>query len=109
MIEAPTPVGLQINHVGTALRVSGEVDIATAPLLARALESEPGSVVCVDMQGVPFMDSTGAHVLIRAAETLRGTGCVILHGPQPPVARVFEMLGLTRMPNLHVLAGEGLS
>ena len=109
MLEATSPAGLQIRHIGTTLHVSGEVDIASAPLLAQALQSQPGSVVCIDMQDVPFIDSSGAHVLIRAAQTLKGTGCLILHGPQPPVARVFEMLGLTRMPNLHLLAGEGRS
>ena len=56
------------------LRVHGEIDLETAPMLREALlpvlEHETGPVV-VDLCEVRFMDSTGVHVLVDTHERLR--------------------------------------
>jgi len=50
--------------------VQGEVDVATAPTLFRALQDlRAGSHVLVDMGNVGFIDSSGLRVL--AAQALR--------------------------------------
>jgi anti-sigma B factor antagonist len=98
--------GIEIQHGQPVIRLVGEVDLATAPAIAEDLERASG-VVCIDMSAVPFMDSTGARVLLKAARAVQGSGCVVLHGVQPPVKRVFEMLGLDGLAtNLHVLDGH---
>ncbi|MEA2247836.1 MAG: hypothetical protein QOH46_2365, partial [Solirubrobacteraceae bacterium] len=48
--------------------VDGELDIATAPVLdaqLRELRDVGFQRVVVDLRGLAFMDSTGAHLLLR--------------------------------------------
>jgi anti-sigma B factor antagonist len=58
---------------GAVLSVHGDLDLLTAPLLREAmlpvLARQRGLVV-VDLSEVPFMDSSGIHVLIEALERL---------------------------------------
>jgi anti-anti-sigma factor len=61
----PDQVGSRVVVDATRiLCVAGEIDIATAPQLAEALEAYNGSPVCVDLTGVTFMDSSGIAVLL---------------------------------------------
>ena len=68
-------VDLQTANQGdrdiAVLIVRGEIDIASAPVLVEVLlpvlERQTGPVV-IDLSEVPFMDSTGVHVLV---DTLR--------------------------------------
>jgi anti-sigma B factor antagonist len=52
------------------LVLKGELDLASAPLLERAIEALPWpelSELTLDLAGVRFIDSTGLSVLIRAS------------------------------------------
>ena len=98
---------LTIRPRGQVLQVVGELDMATAPALAEALRREVDGIVCLDLSDVPFLDSTGAHVLLKAARDL-DDGCIIVHGARPNVAKVFEILGFTSTgSNVHILYGHG--
>lgn len=79
----------------TMITVLGEVDMATAPQLARALERCNGMPV-VDLRGVPFMDSSGIRVLVDEQQRLarRGRSLRLLAVPGE-VTRVLELTGLT--------------
>jgi anti-anti-sigma factor len=102
--EHQAPV--EIHPWGQVLHVAGELDMSTTPALAQALGTVPDGVICVDISEVPFMDSTGAHVLFKAAKEL-DDGCIIVHGASPAVAKVFQILGLDRPDsNIHVLEGH---
>ncbi|HEX5937861.1 MAG TPA: STAS domain-containing protein [Actinomycetota bacterium] len=97
---------IQIHPRGQVLHVAGELDMSTTPALSEALGALPDGVICVDMSEVPFMDSTGAHALARAAKEL-DEGCIIVHGAQPAVAKVFQILALDGPDsNIHVLDGH---
>jgi anti-sigma B factor antagonist len=82
---------------GRTLRPAGELDIATAPQLERALAERlvPGERILLDLGDLQFIDSTGLRVIVRAAETARTRGCELRlrHGP-PAVRRVFELSGV---------------
>jgi anti-sigma B factor antagonist len=72
----------------------GELDLATSPLLERALEdvaASAGGRVVVDLRGLTFMDSTGLRVLMRWDLAGREAGLerVFIAGPDA-VQRVFE-------------------
>ena len=98
--ETPiTPTGIEIQAPrsrsasetladGTCLvSVWGEVDLSTAPHLERVLDEASrasDSEVLVEFSRDSFIDSTGLHVLIQAAQRLKG-----------PVAR-FESRPRTR-------------
>jgi len=58
--------------------LSGEVDLATIPLLydalSKALAHHPGRFIIVDLDGVTVLDDTGLGVLLGAAGSVRQTG-----------------------------------
>lgn len=76
------------------LSVSGEVDIATAPDLERAI-AECGDEVILDLRGVVFMDSTGLSALLRASIS-RAAGLRLLAKPHGPVRRLVDVAGVAR-------------
>jgi anti-sigma B factor antagonist len=82
-----------------------EIDCVTAPTLAAALDSaieEGTSKVVVDLCDVTFMDSSGAHVLLDAAERLalldRPFSVICVRGA---ISRLLEILNLTERFALH--------
>jgi anti-sigma B factor antagonist len=58
--------------------LSGEVDMATIPVLhdalAKALALRPGQLLVVDLDGVTVLDDTGLGVVLGAAGTARRSG-----------------------------------
>ncbi|SCG38200.1 STAS domain-containing protein [Micromonospora inositola] len=74
----------------------GEVDLASAPRLERALDAvldRPGLVeVVIDLADVRFLDSTGVAILLRgAAEAVGRGGTLRVTNPQPVVTRVLRI------------------
>jgi len=83
------------------LRVSGEIDLYTAPTLreaALAALRQHGTTLRIDLRDVPFMDSTGIEVLLatRRRAELEG-GSLTLCRLTPAVRRVIEVTGLDRL------------
>jgi anti-anti-sigma factor len=81
------------------LSIAGEVDLTTAPELARAIRLVPESTsrVVVDLSAVTFIDSSGLNALVSGKRTLGLSGielCVVT-APDGPVRRVFEITQLT--------------
>lgn len=84
------------------LKVRGELDLATAPLLKERLEEAEAAEatnVVIDLDQVEFMDSTGLHVLLaRFIENRNGTRYSLTQG-SPQVRRLFEVAGvMDRLP-----------
>lgn len=77
------------------LRLSGEVDMATASVLEARLataERHAHLEMVVDLAKVTFMDSSGVHALVRAEARASQDGrkFSIVNAP-PIVARVFQL------------------
>ena len=101
------PDAFQIKHEvageRATIRVVGELDIATAPALAEALDSALGSdaaIVLLDLDGVTFIDSAGVRVVLRAvAEAEAGGRLRVRRGHGEQVRRLFELVGaIDRLP-----------
>jgi anti-sigma B factor antagonist len=98
---APAPFGVRrVDHpLGVVLSLAGELDLAAAPVLQEQLDRavRGGGVVVVDLSGLPFIDSSGLHMLVGAERQLRASGgqLVLVRG-QRAVHRVFELTGLDR-------------
>jgi anti-sigma B factor antagonist len=79
------------------VRVHGELDIATAGHLERAVlrPREPGARVVLDLAGLRFMDSTGLRVLMRArSEANAGRWKLYLRNVPANVQRLFSISGV---------------
>ena len=78
------------------VRVTGELDLATAPILAQALSraEERAQRVVLDLRELTFMDSSGVHVILEASlrANAAGRATVLVRGP----AGVDRVLALTR-------------
>lgn len=86
---------------GTAVMVvSGELDIATAPLLCSALAAQrvgPADRVEVDLSGVTFLDTYAAGAMETARRALEDCGIsVTLLDLGPRVALVLRLTGYER-------------
>jgi anti-sigma B factor antagonist len=74
--------------------VAGEVDMASAPTLAEALESVTGTVI-VDLAAVAYLDSSGIAVLVHARkQILKKGGTLKIRNPRDNVHAVFRAVGL---------------
>lgn len=76
------------------LTLVGEIDLATAGEVVRALASVDGQRVLVDMSGVTFCDSSGVAALIRAG---RDRDSVVITNAPENVRQVFRILGVDDM------------
>jgi len=80
------------------LRLSGELDISSAPKVEDELARvEPGrpELIVLDLRNLAFMDSTGLRLLIAADTRARNAGrkLLIVKGPEA-VQRVFRITRL---------------
>jgi anti-anti-sigma factor len=82
----------------TALFVSGDLDIASAPLLSACLENQLDTgrrYGRIDLSALAFIDSTGAAAVLGAHCAFRARhGLLILTGVTPQAARVLRLLGV---------------
>jgi anti-sigma B factor antagonist len=86
------------------LHVAGELDIATAPELERAvdagLDGRSGEFR-LDLSSLSFVDSTGAQALLHAHNAVESRGRrLVLVAAQRPVRRVLEIMGLCEVLDL---------
>jgi anti-sigma B factor antagonist len=87
----------------TVLRVSGEIDFASVPTLADAIDSALGDgalELWIDLSPTSFMDSSGLRLLLelwrRLSQVNRRLAIIC---PRGPVRRVFDVAGFSdRLP-----------
>lgn len=92
--------GLQIDvsHLDgrTVLAIRGEIDLATAPAFAAAMEQalEDVPLVVFDLAGVTFMDSSGLNVLVSAAGRGSTSDGVRIRNAPVTIRRLLSITGL---------------
>jgi anti-anti-sigma factor len=83
------------------LLLTGELDIAAAPLLEDRISGLRDSTVPVrlDLSKLDFIDSRGLHALIQAMNDASANGwrLEIDRDVAPQAMRVFELVGLDRL------------
>ncbi len=81
------------------IAVSGEIDVATAPLLRESLHGVIAggeSTIILDLLGVTFLDSTALGVLVGALKRCREAGGELqVVVADPRIVKIFEITGLT--------------
>jgi anti-anti-sigma factor len=81
------------------LRLVGELDLSSAPMLDDALRhvcaANLAAVVVLDLGGITFMDSSGLRSIMTAKDVCASAGVELRVLPgQPQVQRLFEITGL---------------
>ena len=80
--------------------VSGEVDFASAGILARHLDEvtcqEPGQLI-VDLSRTSFLDAAGLRVIARVRRVLAPQCPVVLRSPVRQVRMILEISGLAEL------------
>jgi anti-sigma B factor antagonist len=89
---------------GAGLRLSGELDLASAPRLKEALLFDVGHVaeLTLDLTEVTFLDSSGWSAILECARSRNGDGRLVLVNPSNGVARALELMGLDEHPSIEV-------
>ena len=93
------------------IRVVGEVDLASAPMLREALveliDGQGNLSLQMDLEHLSFIDSTGIGVLVRALRSVREKGGdLTLVNCRPSTLRILEIAGLAGI--FGVRTGEDL-
>lgn len=85
---------LTIYEAGDSLlRLVGEIDVMTAPELARYLDNDQ-RIRVLDMAQVTFMDSSGLKVLVLANRSREASDRITLRAPSAAVRRVVDISGM---------------
>jgi anti-sigma B factor antagonist len=102
MSDVPVRLNAVVLDAST-IALEGEIDAHTAPDLAARYVDLPegdGDFV-IDMSKVDFMDSSGLRVIIELHQRAESASRrLVVRRPSPPVAKLFELSGLTG--HLHV-------
>ena len=99
-------LSVSVHETIPVLHVDGDIDMATAPELAAAIESHSGghhSPLLIDLTGCPFLDSGGLNVLLQAVRQMDGQSWLGVIGPSHNLRRVLEIVGLTSDPRFRLL------
>jgi anti-sigma B factor antagonist len=95
----PFAVSVEPNQGSPVVRVTGELDVATAPRLQQELQALSGSapaLVTLDLAETEFIDSTGLRAIVVAVKELRASGGdLVVRSPSPSTARLLEISGLS--------------
>ena len=91
------------------LRLDGELDLATAPLLKQALIDLEARVglgserdLHLDLALLTFLDSAGLRAIVALARSLDGNRSVVLVNPSTAVRRCLEITGIDKHPAVKV-------
>jgi anti-anti-sigma factor len=94
----PFEVSCMTEHQHERLLLRGELDMSSAPLLARELESAARSrpeELVLDLAELTFMDVTGLRTILEAARRARRYGgAVIIANPMPHIIRLLELTAI---------------
>ncbi|WP_157240884.1 STAS domain-containing protein [Catenuloplanes japonicus] len=95
MDQPPFSAVAEVDGDQLSVRVSGEVDMATADRLFSTATGAPAAFLTLDLRPVSFFDSAAIHALVRIAEHYAGRLSVL---PSRQVRRVLEISGLGDQP-----------
>ena len=93
--SGPLHCWMETGAEAVVVHVEGDVDLATAPILANAIAAGFlwAPKVIVDFAGVTYIDGSGLGVLRRAAE--HNAARLAVAAPSPRVRMLFDLVGLT--------------
>jgi anti-anti-sigma factor len=93
---------IEAGSAGYVVRLTGEIDLETAPALEERLAALAGDLV-VDLTDVSFVDSQMLSVLIAEHKRRVAVGShLAITGLSPMARRVFEISGVDHLLDLEL-------
>lgn len=79
-MRARPTLEIDVVEVGPrdVIALRGEIDIASSPRIAEALEGMTGKEAVLDLRGVEFMDSSGLKLLVEEKSRFEEAGGTLL-------------------------------
>jgi len=86
------------------VRLAGELDMETAPRVRATLDelAETNGRFALDLADVTFIDSSGLHLLLEAANDLNGSGPLTLLDVPPGVLRLMDIVGVSELTSVQI-------
>lgn len=97
MVDLGPEFSLETTRIGTnqVVIIKGEIDLASAPMVDKALGKFSGKEVFLDLRKTEFMDSAGLKVLITQRSRIEESGGAMrLVVGEGPVMRLLELAGV---------------
>ena len=93
----PFSASVESRNAVIRIALTGELDLASAPVLKDLLsqaEGDGSAAIMLDLRGVTFIDSTGLHAFVRARKRAQENGHrLILVGANEQARKLFELTG----------------
>jgi anti-anti-sigma factor len=98
---------------GTAvIGLPAEVDLTVADAAREAMLAalnQGAALLVVDMTATTFCDSSGIAAIVRAARRASAGGALVrVAAAEPAVLRVFSLVGIDRLIEIHPTVGDAL-
>ncbi len=96
----------EVDERTTVVSVRGDLDLASAPVLKRALAerlNRGAKALVIDLGGVRFLDSTALGVLVGVHRKLAPENRLAIAGADAPVMKIFELSGVAG--SFHIFPG----
>jgi anti-anti-sigma factor len=91
----------------SGLRLVGELDLATVPLLREALAGfEPSDGLVLEVDELTFIDSSGCHALTSFLRQEPDGPLLVFVEPSPAVKRTLTVTGLEKHPRIEVRSND---
>jgi anti-anti-sigma factor len=85
------------------LRLGGELDMATAPILKDALQSIPSEGrVTLDLSELSFLDTSGLNAFAQYANSLDGQGPLILSNVPDHLVSLLEIVAFDKLDTIEI-------
>lgn len=112
--EGPLVVTTEQGSQGVVvLRVTGELDHYTGPVLRQAADAallDRGVGTVADLSGVQYCDSTGITVIINAHHRAEAIGTAfVIADSSPTMAELFKVLGLDQFLTCYPTVREAVA
>jgi len=89
----------------TLIQLNGRLDAKSSEgvkATLREISEQDQAKIIIDLQGVPFIDSSGLAALVSGLRLVRERGgIIVLSGPQPQAQIVFRLTMLDRVFAIH--------
>ena len=100
-MSSPQPFEVRTERSGRVHRLilTGELDIATTPILRRAFEAVyegDAAMIVLDLTQLRFMDSTGIGALIRMNDACEAADRLRIVNGSAAVVKVLDITGVRR-------------